>query len=111
MDAGKLPKVAVLEDYRMFLTHPQVMVYIRKIDDITTPYAVAEFGFTFMRMVFIIPKSNKDKIEFTDENEYKIYWTFFNHYSSVPNWKFTKLDDKVARKITMNLNFEERKTE
>jgi len=108
-DFDNLPEVAILQDYDLFLDHPQIMIYLRKNDNLNFPYVVAEFGFTFFRFVYIIPATSKDNIDFTKEEDYKRFWDFFKHYSSVPNWTFTKMNDKVARKCTMNLNFEKRK--
>lgn len=101
-----LPKVAMLTSYDLFSYHPKLMVYIRKSDDFELPFAVAEFRFTFLTFAFVIPKSSKDNIDFTNAEDYKKYWQFFKHFSSVPNWTFTKMNDTSARKFTMNLNFE-----
>ncbi|PWK17176.1 hypothetical protein LV89_04462 [Arcicella aurantiaca] len=100
-----LPKVAMLTSYYLFSYHPKLIVYIRKSDDFELPFAVAEFRFTFLTFAFVIPKSSKDNIDFTNVEDYKKYWQFFKHFSSVPNWTFTKMDDTTARKFTMNLNF------
>ena len=108
-DLEDLPKIAMLTSYDLFLDHPQITVYLRKNDNLNLPYAVAEFGFTFLRFVYIIPATSKGNIDFTKEENYKRFWDFFKHYSSVPNWTFTKMNDKVARKFTLNLNFEQRK--
>jgi hypothetical protein len=105
-----LPKVAILTSYNLFLEHPQIMVYIRKNDDKSLPYAVAEFGFTFLRFVYIIPAANKDNINFTKEEDYKKFWHFFKHYSSISNWIFQNLNDKKARLLTVTLNFEQNKS-
>ncbi|WP_188051728.1 HNH endonuclease [Flavobacterium sp. GP15] len=101
-----LPKVAMLTSYSLFSHHPKIMLYIRKNDDFELPFAVAEFRFTFLTFAFIIPKSSNDKIEFTDANDYKVFWNFFKHYNSITNWTFMKMDDNMPRKFTMNLNFE-----
>lgn len=102
----KLPKVAMLTSYSLFAYHPKLMVYIRKADDFELPFAVAEFRFAFLTFAFIIPKSNKDNIDFSDAGAYKKFWQFFKHFSSVPNWTFTKMHDTTPRKFVMNLNFE-----
>jgi hypothetical protein len=109
-DFQKLPKVAILTSYDLFLNHPQIMVYLRKTDDGNLPYAVAEFGFTFLRFVYIIPATNKDIIDFITDENYNKFWNFFKHYSSIPNWTFKKMNDNVARFFTMNINFEKHKS-
>lgn len=104
----RLPQVAMLASYELFSSHPKIMVYIRKNDDFRLPYAVAEIRFTFLTFVYIIPRSSKDKFDFVDGKNFSEFWDFFKHYSSVPNWKFIRLDDQVARKFAMNLNFKVR---
>lgn len=101
-----LPKVAMLTSYSLFAYHPKLMVYIRKSDDFELPFTVAEFRFAFLTFVFIIPKSSKDNIDFTNAEDYNRFWQFFKHFSSVPNWTFAKMNDTTARKFVMNLNFE-----
>ena len=101
-----LPKIAMLTSYELFSNHPKIMVYLRKTDDLNLPYAVAEFRFTFLTFVYIIPLSNKDNVDFTKEKDYKYFWDFFKHYSSVKNWKFLNMNDNTPRQFTMNLNFE-----
>lgn len=101
-----LPKVAMLTSYDLFSTHPKLRVYLRKIKDNKLPYAVAEFRFTFLTFVYIIPNSINDTTDFTQDENFKHFWNFFKHYSSVPNWKFQKMNDNTARPFVMNLNFE-----
>jgi hypothetical protein len=102
----QLPKVAMLTSYDLFSSHPKLMLYLRKTDDNKLPYAVAELRFTFLTFVYIIPSSNKDKTDFTQEDNFKCFWEFFKHYSSVPHWKFQKMNDNTAKPFAMNLNFE-----
>ncbi len=102
----QLPKVAMLTSYDLFTTHPLIIVYLRKTNESKLPYAVAEFRFTFLTFVFIIPNSDKDSTDFTQDENYKHFWDFFKHYSSTPNWKFERMDDSKARPFAMNLNFE-----
>jgi hypothetical protein len=102
----QLPKVATLTSYDLFSRHPKLLVYLRKTDNNKLPYAVAEFRFTFLTFVYIIPNSSKDTTDFTQDDNFKDFWEFFKHYSSVKNWKFQKMNDTTARTFSMNLNFE-----
>jgi len=107
-DLDNIPKVAMLTSYDLFTTHPKLMVYLRKTNDYKLPYAVAEFRFTFLTFVYIIPNSNKDTTDFTRDDDFKYFWKFFKHYSSVPNWKFIKMNDNIARQFAVNLSFEKK---
>lgn len=104
----QLPKVAMLTSYNLFSTHPRLMVYLRKADNHKLPYAVAEFQFTFLTFVYIVPSLSKDTIDFTQDDNFKYFWNFFKHYSREPNWNFQNMNENIARPFVMNLNFEAR---
>ena len=99
-----LPKVAILSSYDLFSTHPKLSVYLRKSEDNKLPYAVAEFRFTYLTFVYIIPNSNKDTTDFTQDDNFEYFWSFFKHYSSIQNWSFQKMNDNTVRPFVMNLN-------
>lgn len=99
-----LPKVAILSSYDLFSTHPQLMVYIRKTEDNKLPYVVAEFRFTYLTFVYIIPNSNKDTTDFTQDNNFEYFWNFFKHYSSIQDRSFQKMNDNTPKPFVMNLN-------
>lgn len=106
LDIDKLPKIAKLFSYQHFTEHPKIMVYVRKDDNFNLPYAVAEFRFTFLTFVYIIPVSDKDNFDFTEETNYEYFWDFFKHYGLVKDWEQLIMHDNIARKFTINLNFE-----
>ena len=99
-----LPKVAILSSYDLFSTHPKLSGYLRKSEDNNLPYAVAEFRFTYLTFVYIIPNSNKDTTDFTQDDNFEYFWSFFKHYSSIQNWSFQKMNDNTVRPFVMNLN-------
>ena len=79
-------------------------MYLRKSKDDKLPYAVAEFRFTYLTFVYIIPNSNKDTTDFTQDNNFEYFWNFFKHYSSIQDWSFQKMNDNTIRPFVMNLN-------
>lgn len=104
-----LPKIAILTSDYLFSTHPQLMVYLRKTKDNKLPYAVAEFRFACLTFVYIIPNSNKDTTDFTQDNNFEYFWNFFKHYSSIQDWSFQKMNDNTIRPFVMNLKFFDRR--
>lgn len=104
-DGEKLPKIAMLTSYDLFCNHPQLIIYKLKKDHDSLPHAVAEFRFTFLTFAFIIPFSSKDKIDYSNEEDFNNFWKFFKHYNSVKGWKFSKIDDTTPKKLKMILNF------
>lgn len=101
-----LPQIGLLTSYELFSSHPKMMVHLRKNDNYDLPFAVVELRFTFLTFVYIIPKSNKDAIDFAEPDSFKKFWKFFKHYNSVKNWRFIDLNDSTAKKFSMTLNFE-----
>lgn len=110
-DSEKLPKVAMLTSYELFSHHPQLVVYRLKKKENNLPHVVAEFRFTFLTFVYIIPFSSRDKLDYTDDNDFDNFWKFFKHYSSVKAWRFYNMNDSIPRKFKMKLNFELRNKE
>ena len=102
-DFEKLPKIAVLTSSQSFLKHPQIIVALRKTDEKNLPYAIAEFGFTCWRFVYILPATNEDRYSFTTEEEYQKFWQFFKQYSSTPNWTFKTMNGVVAETIPVDI--------
>lgn len=103
-----LPRIGILKTYELFSRHPTLVVYIRKNDNKKLPYAVAEFRFTFLVFVYIIPLSNKDDIDFTEKEDFEKFWKFFKHYN-IKNWSFKTLNDDEPKEFEINMNFKERK--
>ncbi len=103
---NELPKVAILTSYHLFVEHPKLVLSIRKSEDQTLPYAVAEFRFTFLAFVFIIPFSSKDSLNFNKPEDFNHYWQSFNHYSAQDGWNFKNMSDQVKRPFVMKLKFE-----
>ena len=101
----KLPKVGILTSYDLFSYHPKLVVYTKKTENRELPYAVAEFRFTFLTFVYIIPLSDKDNVDFSENEHFDTFWKFFKHYNSVKNWSFKLLNDEKPRKFVMNLDF------
>ncbi|KIX21586.1 hypothetical protein SY27_07765 [Flavobacterium sp. 316] len=110
-ETSELPKIGILTNYNLFTKHPKLIIYKRKTDDKSLPFVVAEFRFTFLTFVYIIPLSSNDELTFTKEENYKQFWNFFKHYNSASSWKFFNLNNNVPKKFVMNLNFEQRKEE
>ena len=100
----KLPKIAIFTSDYLFSTHPQLMVYLRKTKDNKLPYAVAEFRFACLTFVYIIPNSNKDTVDFTQDDNFNYFWNFFKHYSLSPNWHFCKMNNNTPQPFVMDLN-------
>ena len=106
---ANLPKIAMLTSNDFLSTHPSIIVYLRKNNETKLPFAVAEFRFTSLIFVYIIPGSSKDSKDFTNEEDYKYFWNFFKHYNSVHNWSFLKMNDDVPRKFVMIIDFNKKK--
>lgn len=102
-----LPKIAVLSSYAFYKDHPSMMVYTRKIDNKSLPYAVGEFHFTFMTFVFIIPTFKDNDSDYTIQGNYDHFWKTFKHYDMSKEFKFQEFSDKVDREVQFILSFKQ----
>ena len=99
----KLPKVANVIVNQMYVDVPILSLYIRKDDDYTHPHVVGEFRFKSLIFVFILPFSVKDKIDFTEEKSFHLFWKTFKHYSSINNWAYHDFSCIKEKKYQFNM--------
>lgn len=105
-DFIQLPKVARLMNHAMFVETPILVIYIRKDDNNTYPHIVGEFKFKSLIFVFIVPFSEKDTVDFTDKQDYEIFWSTFKHYSATQTWSFQDLSATEAKNFQFNIVFQ-----
>ncbi len=104
-DAIKLPKIAILNDSYFYDSQPKIGLFLRKNQDKTIPFCVAELGFGSLIFVFIVPRFLLDKeLPFISAKEYKTYWNFFKHFSTHANWRFIDFSDTNESKVNFTLN-------
>ena len=82
---------------------PHLVLYIRKDDNVSLPYAVGEFHVLQYIYVFIIPLNDSDDRDFCRHEDYEHFWNYFTHYKSFNNWKIidTSIDKAVEHKVTL----------
>lgn len=100
---GKLPTIKRLTVPQP-VDRPQVIVYLRKDDDKTLPYAVGEFHIFNYIYTYIIPLTNADDRDFTDESDFNRFWNYFKHYKAMQNWH--SIDISADHKVTTHLDIE-----
>jgi hypothetical protein len=101
---NKLPKVALAFNKNLIL-QPVISVYFRKDKSEHLPYAVGEFSFTSITLVFIIPLSNQDKKDFTDEVDYTYFWDIFHHYQKSIKWSFNNFSNETPNPLIFDFKF------
>lgn len=84
---------------------PQVIMYIRKDNDKSLPYAVGELHILNYIFVYIIPLADEDDRDFCGEEDFNRFWNFFKHYSSIPKWSSINIniDQKVRTLVNINI--------
>jgi len=105
LEVENLPKIGELITYDFFNLQPTLAFYIRKNDDKKKPFAVGEFRFTCKVLVFIIPLSNCDNIDFLLETDYQHFWNTFKHYKKYNSWVFNNYSNNIPRDFSLNFNF------
>lgn len=106
----KLPKVKVLSSYDSFNKHPSLVVYLRQDENTVLPYAVGELHYVFMTFVFIVPLTTSDDKDFTDRDDFDIYWNFFKHYSKKNGWIIWDFSDNIKQRASFNLSFNSKRS-
>lgn len=99
-----LPKVALLEVPIFFNRQPRIITYKRTTDDYHLPFLVTEFHFLHLVFVVIVPASDMDAVDFTDEGDYQKFWQVFKHFSSSKGWQFKDFSSDEEDTFTTNLN-------
>jgi hypothetical protein len=95
-----LPNVAVNIVHSGFSKTPKIVNYVRKVDDTNIPHVVSEFRLGSFVYVYIIPFSEKDKIDFSIDENYQVFWSTFKHYSLVSGWRFDCLNN--IKEVSIN---------
>lgn len=105
-DASKLdlPVVASFLDNRCFYDQPTLLIYERKDDDFLLPHLYCEFRTCFFAFVYIIPFSDKDKLDFSIKGNFEKFWEFNKHYSQFKSWIFNNFNKDESHDFTFNLN-------
>lgn len=102
---SKLPKVAFLFTYSSFSKHPRIVLYLRKNNDHSLPHLVGQFNHTFITIVFIVPLSNNDSIDFTEKEDQENFWRVFNRLNQFEGWQFHDFSNSLRRKLSVNMKF------
>jgi predicted HTH transcriptional regulator len=102
-DIMDLPSVAVKIDTMNYYDQPIMMIYKRKSNDISLPYMYAELRITNFIFVYIIPFSNKDTINFGEDNNFEYFWQFNKHYAHFKDWVFNKFNLDLAKETVINM--------
>lgn len=103
--AAKLPKIAILKSDDWIKSHPTMLYYIRKDDDQTLPFAVGEFHFTLLKIVFIIPFTKGSERDFCDPADYQHFWSSFKHYGNYKGWEFKNMSEASETDFQIHIKF------
>lgn len=101
-----IPKIASTIIHNMYVNTPEIILYIRKNNDINVPHILGEFSFKCFKYVFIVPFSDKDKLTFTKDKEFEHFMKNFNHYTYIKNWVFHEMNSTIPKKFIFNMKME-----
>ncbi|MDA3054813.1 MULTISPECIES: HNH endonuclease [unclassified Campylobacter] len=106
-ETKKLPKVIEIFNPYNVVKEPNIVVFIRK-NNSDLPFMFATLSFTAIAYTFIIPFSNKDKLDYTIENNYSKFLNLLP-FSENKNIKFRDFSSNEEQEFNTNINFEQRK--
>jgi hypothetical protein len=104
----ELPVVALKIDSQNYNDQPMLMVYKRKNEDTSLPYMYAELRITTMIFVFIVPFSEKDTKDFSQKENFDIFWKFNKHYAYFTDWTFNSFNVDIEKHTIMNMQMNKR---
>ncbi|WP_439695844.1 hypothetical protein ACFGVS_23715 [Mucilaginibacter sp. AW1-7] len=108
-NAEKLPLIALLQDNSFFKERSGLFYYQRKIKDKRFPYLVGEFHYAHIVMVFVIPFSGKDEIDFSDQTAHQGFWKIFNQFRKDKEWMFFEFDEIIVKDMVINFSIKNRR--
>lgn len=97
----KLPKIAVATNLYGLIKHPELLIYIRKRQNLNLPLGYVLFKFANLAYIFILP-SNSDKKDFSNDNEFDKFWKSIPVEISSNNWQFIDFSDRKPKKLFYN---------
>lgn len=100
-----LPNLPVIKRLRTdrLVAHPQLVMYIRKDNDKSLPYAVGEFHIFNYIYAYIIPGSDGDDNDFCTKDDFLRFWNYFKHYKVIPHWDSYIFDKDEKRVVPLNI--------
>jgi hypothetical protein len=104
----ELPVVAAKIDFQNYNDQPILMVYKRKNDNNSLPYMYAELRITTMIFVFIIPFCGKDAKDFSQKENFDVFWKFNKHYAHFTDWSFNNFNIDIEKHTIMNMQMNKR---
>lgn len=96
---ANVAKVAMNVVHGGFSKLPKITNYIRRNNKIHLPHIVSEFRIGSFIYVYILPFSEEDELSFTQDSEFKNYWSAFPQYKSISGWRFSDFSEKHEVKI------------
>ncbi len=102
-----LPKLCTLLTPFNIVRKPLMLVYIRKNNDLSLPYAVGEFHYACFKYVFIIPIDSKEELDYSQAENFEKFKSFFKHCKfEKRDWLFQDYNEDISKEYTLNIKFE-----
>lgn len=101
----ELPCVGVSVNNNFYTPVPEILVLTKNNNLTQSPHVVCQFGLGSYLYVFILPFSDKDTLDFNDDNQMKVFFDMFPQFSSERGWSYIKFDsqEKIELKIKIKL--------
>lgn len=104
----QLPVIAKFSFPNLFQEQPQIVVYIRKNNNKSLPFAVGEFHFAFLKYIFILPFSSEDDLDYSVKENYDMFWNKFVHFNKIPHSSFDDFSDNKEKNFIISFRIEKK---
>jgi hypothetical protein len=102
----QLPKVAISIGKIIHAPEPYIVLFENVAGKKDIPYLVGEFHFLMMVFVFIIPFTDHDSIDFSNQAAFDNYWIKMKEYRPAQNWSFHDFSFNQKKKTKYVINLE-----
>ncbi len=87
---------------------PKITLYRRKNENAEFPFLFAEVRIAQILLVFIVPFSSKDNVDFSVKANFDNFWKKCQHYQMLKSWTELDLSLDKALKFNFSINLEKR---
>jgi hypothetical protein len=102
----KLPYIGMLVNNNGYSPVPEISILTKNDKSIQSPHVVGQFKLGSYLYVFILPFSDKDDLEFTDDKEMRVFFDMFPQYLPKHGWSYINFDSQEEIELKSRIKME-----
>lgn len=89
------------------LQPPELMIYVRTVEDYGLPGIVGEFTYARLKFVFILPSCEREETAFLTPAVFEAFWKTFKHLAYAEDWKYQDLSSTEKKPLGFTFRIED----